>query len=89
MEPSGLNVYPLAEVGFLFIIIAIILLVLGISIILLGSKAKVEWGGGVVIFIGPFPIVIGGGKLGWLAILIAVLLAFTSILLIIANKWVR
>ena len=81
--------YPLAEVGFVLIVLAIAFLVIGVVLMLLGSKAKVEWGGGVVIFIGPFPIVIGGGRLGWLAILIGVLLALTMALLIVANKWVR
>ena len=81
--------YPLTEVGFILIVLAIAFLVIGVVLMLLGSKAKVEWGGGVVIFIGPFPIVIGGGRLGWLAILIGVLLALTMALLIVANKWVR
>ena len=61
------------------------LTIIGFVLMVVGS-ANVEWGGGAVIFIGPFPIVIGGGKLGWIAILISVLLALTMVLLIIFSR---
>ncbi len=79
----------MSDVGILFIILSIILFIVGVVLLVVGNRAKVEWGGGLVIFIGPFPIVIGGGKLGWLAILIAVLLALSMIILISTGRWVR
>ncbi|ALU11877.1 hypothetical protein EYM_05695 [Ignicoccus islandicus DSM 13165] len=69
------------DLGVPLIILGITLIVIGIIVSVLSKAQNVEWGGGAVIFIGPVPIVIGGGKLGWLAILIAVLLAFAMILM--------
>ena len=69
------------EVGLPLILIGFMLIVIGILITVISSAGNVEWGGGLVVFIGPFPIVIGGGKLGWVAILTAVILTIAMIVL--------
>ncbi len=71
----------LEGLGFTLVLFGVILVFLGIALLMLSNVGNVEWGGGLVIFIGPIPIVIGGGKLGKLAILIAVLLAIAMILM--------
>ncbi len=75
------------QVGWSLILLGILLTFVGFIVMILGSASKVEWGGGAVIFIGPIPIVIGGGRLGWIAILIAVLLAFMMIIMMFAFPW--
>ena len=66
----------LTSLGWSLVFLGIALTIIGIILMVIPSASNVEWGGGgAVIFIGPIPIVIGGGKYGWLAILIAVIIA--------------
>ena len=70
------------------IFLGIILVFVGMVLLVLGSVGTGEWGGGLVVFIGPFPIAIGGGKLGKVALLIAVLLAIAMMLMIfVGYRW--
>jgi len=74
----------LQGLGFSMIILGIILIFLG-TVLLIVSSAGGEWGGGLIVFVGPFPIAIGGGKLGKLALLIAALLLIATILMMLVS----
>ena len=74
----------MSGLGLGLILLGFILIFVGVALVALGGAG--EWGGGAVIFIGPFPIAIGGGRLGGLALLIAVLLALGTILLLVAGS---
>ncbi len=77
---------------FLFLILGFVLVVVGIAVILV---ATVLYGGGpasagAVIFIGPFPIVIGAGPdVTWI-VLFSIILAVLSVLVfLIMNRRMR
>jgi uncharacterized membrane protein len=70
---------------FLFLILGLILVFAGIIVILV---ATVFYGGGAssfggVIFIGPFPIVIGAGPEAVLMVLFGVILAVLSVIMLL------
>ena len=72
---------PVSSRFFLLLISGFVLIFVGITLILI---ATVFYGGGsasggVVIFIGPFPIVIGAGPDATLIILISIILAVLSV----------
>ncbi len=65
----------------LLIVFGFILIFIGfVALVLMSLKGGVEWGGGLVIFIGPIPIVVGGGRLSKFAVLMAVLLAIAMLI---------
>ncbi len=65
----------------LLIILGFLLIFIGfLALILTSIRGNVEWGGGLVVFIGPIPIVIGGGRLSKFAVLMAVLLAIAMLI---------
>jgi len=74
----------LQGLGFSMIILGIILIFLGTALLVISSVGG-EWGGGLIVFIGPFPIAIGGGKLGKLALLIAALLLIATVLIMLVS----
>ncbi len=67
------------DVGTALIALGFLLILIGMLISVVSNLKNVEWGGGAIIFIGPIPIAIGGGKLGWIALLIAALLALAML----------
>jgi uncharacterized membrane protein len=76
---------------FLLLILGFVLVFVGIAVILVAS---VLYGGsvsgGVVIFIGPFPIVVGAGPDVSLIILVSVILAVLSVVVfLVMNRRMR
>jgi uncharacterized membrane protein len=77
---------------FLLLISGFVLIFVGITLILI---ATVFYGGasasaGIVIFIGPFPIVIGAGPDAALLVLISIIIAVLSVVVFLAmNKRAR
>jgi len=76
-----------SALGFGLIILGVFLIFIGLLMMIVLRGGEVEWGGGAIIFIGPFPIAIGGGKLGWFALLIAALLALAMIILLFTTTY--
>ncbi|NPA84384.1 MAG: DUF131 domain-containing protein [Crenarchaeota archaeon] len=75
----------LQSLGLSVIFLGILLVFLGMILMVLGSVGRAEWGGGLVVFVGPIPIAVGGGRLGKIALLIAVLLAIAMMLMIVIS----
>jgi uncharacterized membrane protein len=77
---------------FLFLVLGFVLVVVGIAVILI---ATVLYGGGsasagAVIFIGPFPIVIGAGPDVTLIVLFSIILAVLSVVVfLVMNRKIR
>jgi len=80
---SYVQSWPIALIflGFILIFVGMV------ALILMSLRGNVEWGGGLVVFIGPIPIVIGGGRLSKFAVLMAVLLAIAMLLMV--GLWYR
>jgi len=94
-EESGETVEESVTVSnrlFLLLIVGFVLVFVGIAVILV---AAVFYGGGsvsggVVIFIGPFPIVIGAGPDVILIVLFSIILAVLSVVVfLVMNRRVR
>jgi uncharacterized membrane protein len=94
-EESGETVEESVTVSnrlFLLLIVGFVLVFVGIAVILV---AAVFYGGGsvsggVVIFIGPFPIVIGAGPDVTLIVLFSIILAVLSVVVfLVMNRRVR
>jgi len=83
---------PTSRILFLLLILGFVLVVVGVAVILV---AAVLYGGGsagvgAVIFIGPFPIVIGAGPDGSLIVLFSVVLAVLSVVaFLLMNRKMR
>ena len=83
---------PVSSRFFLLLISGFVLIFVGITFILI---AMVFYGGGsasagVVIFIGPFPIVIGAGPDATLIVLFSIIIAVLSVVVfLVMNKRVR
>ncbi len=77
---------------FLFLILGFILIVVGIAMILI---AAFLYGGtsasaGVVIFIGPFPIVIGAGPdVTWIILFSVILAVLSVVVFLVMNRRMR
>ena len=77
---------------FLFLILGFVLVVVGIAVILI---ATVLYGGGsasagAVIFIGPFPIVIGAGPdVTWIVLLSIILAVLSIVVFLVLNRKIR
>lgn len=74
---------------FRFLILGIIMVFIGIAVIIVAAafSAGGSAGFGVVIFVGPFPIVFGAGpNASWLILIGIILAALTVILFIVMNK---
>jgi len=68
--------------GFLLIFLGVIILMIA------GLMGGTSQSFGLVVFIGPIPIILGAGKYSLLAILLAVLLTiFGIVLFVIFRKW--
>jgi uncharacterized membrane protein len=73
---------------FLFLILGFILVFVGITIVLV---AAVLYGGGsasfgAVIFVGPFPIVVGAGPEATLLVLLGIILAVCSVVMLLVMR---
>jgi len=77
---------------FLFLILGFVLVVVGIAVIFI---ATVLYGGGsasagVVIFIGPFPIVIGAGPdVTWIVLFSIILAVLSVVVFLVMNRRMR
>jgi uncharacterized membrane protein len=77
---------------FLFLVLGFVLVVVGIAVILI---ATVLYGGGsasagAVIFIGPFPIVIGAGPdVTWIILFSIILAVLSVVLFLVMNRRLR
>jgi len=77
---------------FLFLLLGFALVVVGIAVILI---ATVLYGGGsasagAVIFIGPFPIVIGAGPdVTWIVLLSIILAVLSIVVFLVLNRKIR
>jgi len=77
---------------FLFLILGFVLVIVGIVVILI---ATVLYGGGsasagVVIFIGPFPIVIGAGPdVTWIVLFSIILVVLSVVVFLVMNRRLR
>ena len=77
---------------FLLLVLGFVLLVIGITVLLVASWS---YGGGsasvgVVIFIGPFPIVIGAGpEVTWVVMFSTILAVLSVLLFIVINRKIR
>ena len=77
---------------FLLLIVGIIIVFVGIAVILVASVlySGGSVSGGVVIFIGPFPIVIGAGPDVTLIVLFSIILAVLSVVVfLVMNRRMR
>jgi len=77
---------------FLFLVLGFVLVFVGVAIILIatvlygGSSANV----GAVIFIGPFPIVIGAGPdVTWIILFSIILAVLSIVVLLVMNRKLR
>jgi uncharacterized membrane protein len=72
---------------FLFLILGFILVFVGITIVLV---AALLFGGsasfGAVIFVGPFPIVVGAGPEATLLVLLGIILAVCSVVMLLVMR---
>ena len=77
---------------FLFLVLGFVLVVVGIAVILI---ATVLYGGGsasagAVIFIGPFPIVIGAGPdVTWIVLFSIILAVLSVVVFLVMNRRLR
>jgi uncharacterized membrane protein len=77
---------------FLFLVLGFVLVVVGIAVILI---ATVLYGGGsasagAVIFIGPFPIVIGAGPdVTWIVLFSIILAVLSVVVFLVMNRKLR
>ena len=77
---------------FLLLVLGFILVVIGITVLLFASWS---YGGGsasvgMVIFIGPFPIVIGAGpEVTWVVMFSTILAVLSVVLFIVINRKIR
>lgn len=77
---------------FLFLILGFVLVFIGIAVILI---AAVLYGGGsanvgAVIFIGPFPIVIGAGPdVTWIVLFSIILAVLSVVVFLVMNRRIR
>jgi uncharacterized membrane protein len=77
---------------FLFLVLGFVLVVVGIAVILI---ATVLYGGGsasagAVIFIGPFPIVIGAGPdVTWIILFSIILAVLSVVVFLVMNRRLR
>ena len=67
--------------GFISVFVGVLILVIAAAI---GGSSSVS--GGIIIFIGPFPIVVGAGPDAIWLILIVTVLAITSVLVFVAIR---
>jgi uncharacterized membrane protein len=79
---------PLPHSLFLFLILGFVLVFVGITIVLV---AVMLYGGGsasfgAIIFIGPFPIVIGAGPEATLLVLFSIILAVLSVIVFLVMR---
>ncbi len=63
--------------GFALIIIGFILITVGSLL----PIAEIKTSGGIVIFIGPIPLIFGWGPYSWIIIIISILITITMILI--------
>jgi len=77
---------------FLLLILGFVLVVVGVAVILVAAVfyGGVSASGGVVIFIGPFPIVIGAGPDATWIVLFSIILAVLSVVVFfVMNRKIR
>jgi len=83
---------PVSSRFFLLLILGFVLVVVGIAVILV---AAVFYGGGsvsggAVIFIGPFPIVIGAGPdVAWIVLFSIILAVLSIVMFLVMNRRIR